>query len=398
MFIAFGMALNSCEEYPNAYEVTDGTPTVNYIRLPNPESSDSLIVSAFLNKTITLIGDNLTSVKEIWFNDRQAYLNSSFMTSNSLFVTIPNEIPGLVTDKIYMITNEHDTIQYNFHVQVPPPASTSMLCEFVPDGGMAVIKGNYFIDDKNVPLEVFFPGNLKGEIVSVSAKFDQIVVKVPTGAGVGPVTVKSIYGSGRSSFYFRDDRNYILDWDKLNAAGGWRAGVIANSNPAGISGNYVRFNGDIKGAIGATWGEDEFSFNLWGSSNGRANVPFFSGDLSKAVLKFECNVVDEWKSGALQMIFTPYSVSGTNGYIADGATPRGLWMPWVSTGSFKTDGWITVTIPMSDFHFAHDGKDLGSAIKTDMLGGLTFFVFHGGVEGKDSHVQMCIDNIRIVSM
>ncbi len=397
MVVLAGLLFNACEEYPHEYEITDGIPSIDYIRVADPDKSDSLIVSASLNSTVALIGENLTSISEVWFNDKQAYLNTSFITSNSMFVTIPNEIPEIVSNQIFMVVGM-DTIKYDFNVVVPPPAPRSMICEFIKDGEQAVIKGNYFINDENVPLRVFFPGNLEGEVQNVSENYDEITVTVPIGAGVGPLTVKTIYGSGISTFYFRDDRNYILDWDVLDAAGGWRAGNIANSEPEGINGNYVRFEGDMAGSIGGTWNEDSFSFNLWNASNGRSEEPFYEGDLTKAVLKFECYVVEEWKASALQMIFTPYEVNGTNAYIADNATMRGLWNPWVLSGSFQTDGWITVSIPMSEFHYYHDGKDAGANISNDMLGGLTFFVYHGGVEGEDCKVHMCIDNIRIVPM
>lgn len=392
-----GLLFQGCEEYPHEYEITGGVPIVDYIRVADPEKSDSLIVSASLNSTVALIGDNLTSITEMWFNDKQAYLNTSFITANSMFVTIPNEIPEAVSNKIYMIAGK-DTVEYDFNVVVPPPAPRSMVCEFIADGEQAIIKGNYFINDENVPLRVFFSGNLEGEVQNVNENYDEIIVTVPSGAGVGPVTVKTIYGSGHSTFYFRDDRNYILDWDELDAAGGWRSGNIANSVPAGINGNYVRFKGDMTGAVGDTWNEDNFSFNLWNASNGRPDVPFYDGDLNEAVLKFECYVVDEWRASALQMIFTPYEVSGTNAYLADNVTMRGLWNPWVATGSYQSEGWVTVSIPMSEFHYYHDGKDAGANISNEMLGGLTFFVYHGGVEGKDCRVHMCIDNIRIVPM
>ncbi|WP_075590942.1 glycan-binding surface protein [Labilibacter marinus] len=392
--MSVGVTFQSCEEYPHEYEISSGVPDVNYIRMTDPDKSDSLIVSAAVNATISLIGDNLTSITEMWFNDKEAYLNTSFMTANSLIVTIPNEIPGVVSDKIYMVAGK-DTVTYDFQVVVPPPAPNSMLCEFVSDGEEAVIKGSYFIDDPNVPLEVIFPGELSGEVVSVSSNFDEIVVKVPAGAGVGQLTVKSIYGSSRSSFYFRDDRNYILDWDNLDAAGGWRSGNIANSTPTGIKDNYVRFEGDMtEGA----WNEDAFSFNLWNASNGRTDEPFYDGDLNSAYLKFEVNILEDWKSAALQMIFTPYEVSGTNGYIGDDSVPRGLWIPWASSGSYSTDGWTTVAIPMSEFHYTASGADAGANVTTEMLGGLTFFVWNGGVQGEDCRVHMCIDNIRIVPM
>ncbi|WP_430933973.1 glycan-binding surface protein [Saccharicrinis sp. 156] len=397
MVTVAGLLFNACEEYPHEYEITEEVPSIDYIRVANPDKSDSLIVSASLNSTITLIGENLTSIREIWFNDKQAYLNTSFITSNSMFVTIPNEIPEEVSNKIYMVAGK-DTVIYDFNVVVPPPAPRSMVCEFIADGEQAVIKGNYFINDENVPLQVFFPGNLEGEVLNVSENYDEVTVTVPLGTSVGPVTVKTIYGSGLSTFYFRDDRNYILDWDGLDAAGGWRAGNIANTEPAGINGNYVRFEGDMAGEIGSTWNEDNFSFNLWNASNGRSDEPFYEGDLNSAVLKFECYVVEEWKASALQMIFTPYEVSGTNAFIADNVTMRGLWNPWVLTGSYQTDGWVTVSIPMSEFHYYQDGKDAGANLTNDMLGGLTFFVYHGGVDGEDCRVHICIDNIRIVAM
>lgn len=396
--ILFGTLLfQSCEEYPNAYEVTDGIPTVSYIRLSDPEKCDSLIVSASLNNTIAMIGENLTSITEMWFNDQQAYLNTSFMTDDVLIVTIPNEIPSDVTNTIYMIAGS-DTITEDFVVVVPAPAPQSMVCEFVADGETATINGSYFVGVPNETLTVTFPGNIEGEVLSVSDAYDQIEVVVPEGARVGQLTVSSIYGSGMSGFYFRDDRNYILDWDVLNADGGWRAGIVGNSNPAGVNGNYVQFNGAMAAEAGATWNEDAHSFNLWNASNGRSDEPFYDGDLTSAALKFECNVLEPWSSAALQMIFTPYSMNSTNGYIADGVTQRGLWMPWVSEGTYQTDGWITVTIPMSDFHYYHDGADAGDMVTTDMLGGLTFFVWNGGVDGTECNVNMCIDNIRIVPM
>ncbi len=401
-----GIMFQSCEEYPNEYEATGGVPTVEYIRVSDPDKADSLIVSASLDQTIVLIGENLKSIKELWFNDIKADLNTSFMTSEALFVTIPNQIPQDVTDKIYMKAG-NETVEYDFNVVVPPPALRSMLCEFVADGDEAVIKGNYLIDDPNVPLQVFFPGNIEGEVVSVSDDYDEVTVIVPEGTGVGPVTVKSIYGSSRSTFYFRDDRNYILDWDNLDAAGGWRSGVIANSDPAGINGNYVRFYGEMPGKAGDLWDEDKFAFNLWNQSNGRSDAPFYDGDLSEAAIKFEVNIPETWSAASLQMIFTPYSVSGSNEYVAnDDPTktylskdfPRGLWMPWESSGSYMTDGWTTVTIPLSEFVYDKDGKASEATLTTDYLGGLTFFVYHGGVDGTDCTVHMCIDNIRIVPL
>lgn len=396
--LAAFVAIPACNDNPDAYKMTDGVPTVSYVRIPDVLSADSLVSHAFMGTTIALVGENMKSVKEVWFNDQQAVLNTSLITSTALIVAVPNTIPDMVTSKIYLVTGSNDTITYNFGVDVPNPLLTSMDCEFVGDGGTAVINGNFFlpVDGSDVP-EVYFTPNIKATVVS--STINTITVKVPVGAGVGPVSVKSRYGTTRSkAFYFRDNRGVILDWDNSNANGGWRSGVTSDSDPViGIDGKYVRFKGAMTADPSATWNEDAFSFNLWGSANGRPQGDLFTIDPEKAVLKFEINVPDAWSSGSMQMIFTPWSTSGTNGYLGDGKTARGLWTPWKSSGSYKTKGWVTVTLPLKDFKYTHEGVGL-SLPTPGNWGGLTFFLWNGGADAKgtDCNPTLCIDNIRVV--
>lgn len=390
------ITLPSCEDYPDEYVVTTGSPQVSYVRLPDVEKSDSLLTHAFMGTMITIIGENLTSIKELWFNDQRAVLNTSLITSTAFIVTVPSNIPSTVTNLMYFVTSSGDTVTYDFGVDVPGPIVSSMKCEQVAEGEIATIYGDFFLDDPNIPLEVIFPGNIKATNI-VSIEKTVISVEVPAGAQRGQMNIKSLYGSGRSGFWFRDNRGLILDWDNTNADGGWRSGSLSSTNPDGIDGNYVRFTGSLSATAGEDWTEDAFSFNLWGSANGRPEGDLFSIELDKAVIKFEINVVQAWSSCAMQLIFTPWSLSDTNGYIADGTTPRALWIPWKSTGSYTTDGWETITIPLSDFKYSHDGGLLEMA-DAGNYGGLTFFIFHGGEQanGTACTPEICIDNIRVV--
>ena len=391
--LLFGSMFQSCDDDPDKYEIADGVPEVYYVRVSDPKSSDSLLVKAYMDNTIVLVGNNLRSIKELLFNDKKAILNSSFMTDQYVIVTVPKEIPSVVTDKIYMVTKSNDTISYNFTVQVPNPIVNSISCEYAHDGDVAVLYGDYFIDDPNVPLQISMAGNIPvTEIISIEKT--QVSFRIPQGAQKGYLNVNTIYGLGRSKFQFRDDRGMILDWDNSNAAGGWRAGKVKSTNPEGISGNYVYFTGNVKGDL-TNWSEDDFSFDLWGSANGRPEGDLFSTPLESSQLKFEINVTQAWSADALQLIFTPWSLGGTNGYIADGTTPRALWRPWEKTGSYQTDGWVTVSIPLTDFKYDHTGASLEMAAPGN-YGGLTFFVYHGGIKGTDCTPYICIDNIRVV--
>jgi len=386
-----GLFFQSCDEQDELM-----TPEISYIRKTDPIKSDSLVAHAFMGDNIAIIGKNLGNVDEIWFNDQRASLNPNLVTPTSIIIQVPEIIPATVTNKLILINSDKvGRLEYDFGVDVPAPLVDKMVCEYVADGETAIIKGNYFVDDPASPLTVLFPGSIEGTIVS--STIDEIQVTVPSGVGPGQIEVKTLYGKTRSRFFFRDDRNIILNFDNLTAAGGWRSGVIGSSNPEPVDGNYVRFSGTMSGsATSPTWNEDAFSFDLWPQANGRPDAPFYTGEIKDGLIKFEVNVVAPWESAALQMIFTPYSITGTNSYIADEVFPRGLWYPWKETGTYKTDGWITVSFPLSDFKYTYKGAVSTQALTGDMLRGLTFFVWHGGVAGTDCNPHICIDNIRVV--
>ena len=375
-----------------------GTPSIKYIRLTDPAVSDSLIARAFLGNTIAIVGSNLQDVVEVWFNDQSSRLNTNFITGRVIIVTIPNEIPEVVTNEIRMVTRGGQTYSYPFRVDVPAPVLASMRSEHVPDAGIAVLNGNFFIDDENVPLEVFFPGNIKADVLSVNV--NRVEARVPNGAGVGPITMRTIYGSSRSTFYFRDDRNIFLDFDNLVGAG-WRSGNRRATNPNPIDGNFLALDGTI-GHWG--WQEDNLAMNLWGAASGRPVGPLFplgNNRLEDMVLKFEVNVVNPWSVGYMQLIFTPYALQGTNAYYSDMTLGRALWRPWEESGTpFVSNGWITVTIPLTEFRFNHNAQVNNLSLSyPEAFGGFTIFVWGpalGGEEASSESLLFAVDNIRVV--
>jgi len=74
------------------------------------------------------------------------------------------------------------------------------------------------------------------------------------------------------------------------------------------------------------------------------------------------------------------------------------WKPW-KNGPFKTDGWITVTIPLSEFKYGKDDPDddLVGSRKIENLSSLTNVVMmlFGPANGPNP-VHICVDNLRIV--
>ena len=425
-----GCFMTACEDQPDKYEIADGVPTLKYVRSPLPEEADSLLVGAYLGNTVCLVGDNLRSIYELYFNDQKATLNTSYMTDHTVLVDIPKNIPEEVTNKIYMVTKSGEKVDFDFSVMVPAPVVSSMSCEYAPAGSEAVLYGDYFVDDPNVPLTISMPGDItvEGEQITSITK-TAVKFIVPEGAMQGNIRVKSIYGTGQSVFQYKDTRNILFDWDgkyegALAAGNSWngdneKKGQILASVPS-VDENYMVIGpATLSGEQWQTPGE--YLMMYWPDPNATEgcvplyNLPQFKKMLEdykieELALKFEVYVPtsNPWMAEGMQIRFTSLdevSMSNqTQDYIwnddeshEEGKAPRGVWVPWEETGSYDTNNqWVTVTLKISEFNKLVSGLASDTEFTQDRFAGLSIFLRGGGVDGKECEPIICIDNIRVV--
>jgi len=202
------------EDYTGKYKMTDGLPEITFIRYANAEQAGQLLDGAFMGDNIVVIGDNLTSVQEVWFNNVKALLNINLITKNTLFVNVPRDLPSVRTDKIYFVTGKKDTVAYDFEVRIPAPIIARIKCEFVPEGYETVLFGDYFLAPDASTIKVFIGDYQIPTSDIVSYEKTKIVFKAPPMDVKGPVEVKTLYGnSGRTKDVFRDDRGMITTFD-----------------------------------------------------------------------------------------------------------------------------------------------------------------------------------------
>lgn len=425
-----GCFMTACEDQPDKYEIADGVPTLKYVRSPLPEEADSLLVGAYLGNTVCLVGDNLRSIYELYFNDQKATLNTSYMTDHTVLVDIPKNIPEEVTNKIYMITKSGEKVDFDFSVMVPAPVVSSMSCEYAPAGSEAVLYGDYFVDDPNVPLTISMPGDItvEGEQITSITK-TAVKFIVPEGAVQGNIRVKSIYGTGQSVFQYKDTRNILFDWDgkyegALAAGNSWngdneKKGQILASVPPVDEKYMVMGPATLSGGQWQTPGE--YLMMYWPDPNATEgcvplyNLPQFKKMLEdykieELALKFEVYIPtsNPWMAEGMQIRFTSLdevSMSNqTQDYIwnddeshEEGKAPRGVWVPWEETGSYDTNNqWVTVTLKMSEFNKLVSGLASDTEFTQDRFAGLSIFLRGGGVDGKECEPIICIDNIRVV--
>lgn len=396
-------------DYPDRFRQADGKPTIHFVR---PADNDVAITSASLEQVICIVGENLKSVHDIYFNDQQAILNTSYMTEKTIVVAVPKNLPSVTTDKMYLVTKDSTVVDYDFKVLLPLPKITGMSFEWAEPGETVTITGSYFAE----PMEVEFPGVMATEISNVTINSFDVVV--PEGAKSGKIKVTTESGTAQSLFQYKDDRGMLFSFDDARGNHGWHAQTI-QSDENSINGNYLQLYdaGGLK-ADGTDWGDTGYHFEYWpGNWNTPQTFDDPEGiDLRKVVdftnfanmaLKFEMRIPADhpWTGCPMQIYFASLDMctlgTANNTYFHDDSIslPRVLFTPWKATGSFDTGGkWITVTFPFStDFVWYWDGNKASGVLSADSFSGFEIFMAAAGEdEGTPCAPMIQIDNIRAV--
>jgi Surface glycan-binding protein B xyloglucan binding domain len=364
LFLILGISvlISSCDKDDQI-----GEPSIDYVRVTRPESSDSLLVGAGQGRLIAIIGKNLQTATEIWFNDQKANLTPTYITNKSILVAVPTPIPLKITNTLTIKFKNGKELIHNFEVEISKPYIAGMVSEYVNTGDVATIRGDFFYE----PLTVTFAGGVTGQLETVEDRL--IKVRVPSGALPGQITIKTNFGETKSDFWFRDNRNVFLSSDPFT--GWWNASYVvtnpAPGDPVAISGNYIR----VKKPIGA-WAWTEVA-------GGPASA---MGEISKNVpdaailkpddyfLKFEVNTLKPYTSNLLK-INVALNAEDNNAY---------QWKP-----PFDTQGqWQTVSIPFEEIVASYAVKPT-----VNPNGYWTRLLFHGP---GDLDADISFDNFRVV--
>lgn len=407
----------SCEEYPDAFELADGVPTVHYVRYAD---RDVMIEQAFMGEVVCFVGENLCSVHQLFFNDQKTVLNTSFITENTLVAAIPGNLPTVKTDKVYMITKNQDTVSVDFKVMMPAPQLKSMSCEFQQPGTDVTIYGNYFAE----PMTITFEDGAGPAVTSFKKiSMTEVTFTIPADAKPGKIKAETESGLARSPFSYYDFCDgLITDFDGTTdiVPQGWNFSGTYSSE-GGILGNYVELKSANPLTAEGGWNED-FKIDFWcGTWDGNpmdnmsgpgvpiCNVIDFSNWQNMA-FKFELYIPSSnpWMSGALQLVFCSADKAANdewqnNTYIdvaANGGYDlcRGFYRPWEATGSFDTgDKWITVTVPFSEFTYNADGTAGAVPLqKPEDFASFCIWAWSGGLAGTECTPIFRIDNLRAV--
>lgn len=382
--LAMPAVLTSCDQ-TDAERDKDSTPVVEYVRVTNPAAADSLLVEATMGSQIVIMGHDLGDVQEIWFNDVKGKLNPTLITSFSIIVDVPSVIPTEVTNEMKLITSTGRQCVYPFGVRVPDPLIREISCEYAKPGDEIEITGDYFIE----PVVNFTGVDAPAEIVSATQTSIRLIV--PEGVVEGPISITSIYGTGKTKFNFMDTQGLLTNFDD-GYVQPWNRGIVTTGEDA-ISGNYLMFDVPALSAWG--WNENVM-WGYWGFAEGaHGNVPVAQGRTEELALKFEANIVT-WIDCPMLIWFQKWTPGGN--ISPDDDYPQCHWKPWIKNGEYvdaATNGWRTFTIPLTDFKYdKEEATDTKAIDDISQYTDLNIQVF--GACDRVGPMKIMMDNFRVV--
>ncbi|MCB0541937.1 MAG: hypothetical protein KDC61_00700 [Saprospiraceae bacterium] len=319
------------------------------------------------NNDITISGTDLDLVATVRFSGNTE-VSVSGATATEVVVTVP---VGTASGNITIVTTNGTEVSSAQALNILPSTSatiTDMPTQAQP-GEMINIVG----ENLDEITEVIFPINISATMFGIKTEsLIQVVVPMDVKTGMG--TLKLITAN-----------NEVIESPTIN---------IVGVDPV-VDPSLVFFNFDN---LGLWWGdtggpENDPAFSLDGSSyyrvnkdcngwtgffwrNGQDNFPgpTIGTDVANYVLKFDINVLEPITGGEFA-----WRLKGSSGDFWH------YWKPWETSGPYQTNGWVTITIPLTAFY---DGANQISDLSTitEDFG----VAFNNGT----SLVNACMDNVR----
>lgn len=366
----------SCKKEESDYTKDSGkAPYISGVRAINPAPNNVPLQEAFLGQTIVLRGEGFHSMRKLFVNGFDTYFNPALFSDTTAVVTIPAAMPLsdlISTLNTIRVVNSKGEFTYEFAIKPNNPAITSGSLENTPGGvevtftgsNLFMIDGFYFIDS------IVFPNGKKVVEADITGNPDgtEITLVVPDGGlqRGDSLRIYSNHGDGTSSFRFNNwlspTTGYIANFDAVDGSGQWNPPTEAQNpyygwsqqqwvgqwvdNPAATYPNATGTCVAIYPSANVTPGDDS-----WWQDNRCiiTNTMPWAANMNDAIinyaLKFEVFVKDNWTAG--------------NIWIAPGWADWAFiaeYAPWKKTGSYRSTGWETVTIPLSEFHKARSNR------------------------------------------
>jgi hypothetical protein len=390
----------------STYEIiVTGTPIIVNVRNTDGEIIDRV----FPEQQINIVGVNLSNATNIRFQGIAADLSTVVYTDSSTIVQVPANLSGGDASLVNTISYTTGIGTGNFSIRiVGPPIITNVSHEIPKEGEEVYLYGYNFVSVESITFAGVTISSFEESEDGNSVKFVS-----PKLTESGTVTVVTPGGTFTTAFKVNDVA-FInagglgilgnLEWSDYFGWQWWGGSVdLWSSDPNttgwppynaeyGIgTGQYITYKSvALKAGEGSDGNAIRLGEYAWVPSDNLND----SGD--KWAFKFEINVTKPWNGGKLCIR------TDKGDYLA-------LYEPWKisakESAAFTTQGWQTVTIPLSSFRKKDatlgDGKGDPIAKVSDLLNiatgktYLTLYLHNYGTKTTTS-IEAAFDNFRVV--
>lgn len=363
----------------NPYPDGGGQLNVSQVYLMDVNSSvpERPVDFARLGQTLRLSGQGFAGVRKVYVNGYETYFNTALMTNESMVISLSGNTPitsadADVRNKIQFVKADGSIYSCDLVIMSSSP-SISRISPALPKAGQTVYVYGAGLDETSkvvLPDGTEITSGIENASDDEAGKWFSFVM--PDGVTMGgSITTTGANGTAISSNYFNFGDCMILDFDGTGAQGFWswkEDGSMLNDedladDPLGINGKCCQIVPErLMGK--ANYNKSRFT-ECWSSGDGDDRArnwgwmnEFIPAETSTAEMAFQFDVYcpEEWSnSGQIEITFNN-NVSWT-GYGSDetksATTFCYVWTPWLNDDNtatpYKTDGWVTVTIPLSKF-------------------------------------------------
>jgi hypothetical protein len=375
-------------------------PVLTGVRYYAPPPGDTALASLTpTGQWVVLEGHNLKNAVQILIDGIPVSFNPALFSDTSAVVQVPSVIPFNSVadddDNTIKYTTTGGSFTFKFKIVLPPPAITNISDEMANPGDSVWIRGANFFLISNVS----FAG-VKIDSFNVSSDGTSLAFVVPQFSAGGPFSITTKSGTTTTPFNVEDFTTGVLcNFDNVNTFQWWSAGASNSSaNYPGNTGTYAILDshGPLTNGDGSWWNPGR-SINC--NSAQWVPVSNLNDPLASWALKFEVSVTNPWNGSS---IFLAHN--GNWKYIA-------RYEPWKgangATSPFKTDGWRTVTMPLTQFLTKPDnGKDGTGTMAPDLTtllgssgsGSINAYVMNDGSAPAPTGLVVAIDNFRVVKI
>lgn len=367
------MAFVGCEDDENPANNTPIQVNAVYLQDADSDVSDREVGFARLGQLLRIEGSGFEGLRKVYVNGYDTYFNPVYVTDNNMLIQLSGETPTIEAEEpvrnTFRFVKTGTEYVYDFEIRAAAP-SIARISHTLPQAGESItIYGSGLVEIS----KVVFPGNIvvtEGIKSDVEGEF--VTVTVPEGLTEGgSIFVEGSNGGAYSPTYFNFRDGVILDFDGNGQQGFWSWSEDGSMiNDEDLESEVIGMGNVSQGTYVAHRPDRIASFptnstrltEVWTAGN---DVDNWRGQLtphipattpvSEVAFQFDVFVPEAWSGTGFLKICLHNSFNG-----GEWSGDAYNYVPWVEEGEvvpFETDGWMTVTVPFSEFYSFSDTEE-----------------------------------------